>query len=112
MWKPRLNPNNPIAKGVLHVMDRLSRPMGYQLRKSVLGERAWDMWDRLYDFEISANDREWSQLLMYQEVYLRVKDLPGDIIEFGVGTGVSLMAFARMNEIYQQRLTPIARRHI
>jgi hypothetical protein len=104
--------NQRMTQFLVSGMDRLSRQLGYQVRKSRLDNRAWDDWDRLYDFELSANDREWQQLAMYLEVFLRVKDLPGDFIEFGVGTGVSLMSLTRLNDIYQKHLVPLARRRI
>ncbi len=50
----------------------------------------------LYQFEITASEREWKQMMFYSEIANLVEDVPGDIAEFGVSGGVSLMAFTRI----------------
>ena len=44
-----------------------------------------------------ASDREIDQLSMYVEVFLKIKDVPGEILEFGVGSGISFKFFTRLN---------------
>ncbi len=53
-------------------------------------------------FEIDGKDRDWHQLMMYSHVMELTRDVPGDIAEFGVATGTSLMAFVRMNDIFNK----------
>lgn len=43
--------------------------------------------------------REWQQLNMYMRVMEETADIPGDIAEFGVASGTSLRAFARINGV-------------
>lgn len=58
----------------------------------------------LETLEIEGRDRDWRQLMMYAHVLELVRDVPGDIAEFGVATGTSLMAFTRITEIYNTLL--------
>lgn len=63
--------------------------------------------------EVEGTDREWHQLMMYAHVIELTRDVPGDIIEFGVASGTSLMAFVRMNDIFNKmRPHAIARKHV
>ena len=50
-------------------------------------------------FEAQGNDREWQQLMMYCLVMEKTADIPGDIAEFGVGSGTSFKALVRLNNI-------------
>lgn len=58
----------------------------------------------LENLEIEGRDRDWRQLMMYAHVLEIVRDVPGDIAEFGVASGTSLMAFTRMNDVYNTLL--------
>ncbi len=53
----------------------------------------------LESFEAEGLDREWQQLMMYCRVMELTADIPGDIAEFGVGSGTSFKAFVRINNI-------------
>ena len=57
----------------------------------------------------SGSVREWQQILMYAEVVNQIRDIPGDIFEFGVASGTSFKCFVRMAEAvskYSHKLTP------
>jgi hypothetical protein len=56
--------------------------------------------------------REWQQLAMYSEVLFQTKDLPGDIVEFGVGSGISLLSFWQLNRAMEGELPELAQRKI
>lgn len=58
----------------------------------------------LYEFSITGSEREWKQLLFYNEMITKAKDIPGDLAEFGVSGGVSLMSFVRLLNIYDRGL--------
>jgi len=66
----------------------------------------------LYEFEITANVREWKQLLFYNEMVDKIRDVPGDIAEFGVSGGVSLMCFTRLVDTYENGLDHKEKRRI
>jgi hypothetical protein len=53
-------------------------------------------------FEEKGTDREWHQIMMYNEVFIKSSKIPGDILEFGVATGSSFKAFVRMNNIFNR----------
>jgi len=55
------------------------------------------------NLEHFSNDgtlREWQQLNMYMRVMEETADIPGDIAEFGVASGTSLRALARINGVH------------
>jgi hypothetical protein len=84
-------------------------------RKATAPQPATDFWDRfrhLSGFEMEGSEREWQQLCLYTEMMHRLADVPGDIAEFGVGSGVSLLAFVRVNDVLQKGLDDRARRRI
>lgn len=54
----------------------------------------------LENFETMGDDRQWAQLMMYSQILHMVKDVPGDIAEFGVASGVSFKALVRLNNVY------------
>lgn len=54
---------------------------------------------QLEAFEKDGTEREWQQVMMYAHVINETRDIPGDIVEFGVATGTSFKAFVRMNNI-------------
>jgi predicted O-methyltransferase YrrM len=85
------------------------------LRRATGPRLATDFWDRfrhLSGFEMEGSEREWQQLCLYTEMMHRLADVPGDIAEFGVGSGVSLLAFVRVNDVLQKGLDDRARRRI
>ncbi len=64
-------------------------------------------------FEADGTDKEWQQLMMYSTVIRETADVPGDIAEFGVASGTSLKAFARMNNILNKaRFHKQAKKHV
>ncbi len=84
-------------------------------RKVTAAPADHDFWDRfrhLSGFEMEGTEREWQQLCLYTEMLHRLADVPGDLAEFGVGSGVSLLAFVRINDVLQKGLDERARRHI
>ncbi len=69
--------------------------------------------DALEALERDGRDRDWHQLMMYAHVMELTRDIPGDIAEFGVASGTSLMAFVRMNNIFNKlRPHPVAKKHV
>jgi hypothetical protein len=58
--------------------------------------------ETLHNFADSGSHREWQQLSMYLEVFAKVKDIPGDVLEFGVGSGTSFKSFVRLVEAANQ----------
>ena len=82
---------------------------GYRKPEWLSGRETFDLatntltgtFRNLYEFEMTGSEREWKQLLFYSEMINKIKDKPGDIAEFGVSGGVSLMAFTRLLNIYE-----------
>lgn len=72
--------------------------LGKHRSKGVPGTRR----DALEVLERDGRDRDWHQLMMYAHVMELTRDVPGDIAEFGVASGTSLMAFVRMNGIFNK----------
>ena len=72
----------------------------------------WARFRHLSGFELEASEREWQQLCLYTEMLHLLVDVPGDIAEFGVGSGISLLAFVRINDVLQKGLDARARRRI
>ena len=66
----------------------------------------------LYEFEITGTEREWKQVLFYNEMIEKAHKVPGDVAEFGVAGGVSLMAFTRLLNIYDRGLDHKERKNI
>lgn len=66
----------------------------------------------LYEFEITGTDREWKQVLFYNEMIKKSYNVPGDIAEFGVSGGVSLLGFTRLLSIYDRGLDHKERKNI
>jgi hypothetical protein len=54
----------------------------------------------LNEFYLNGSDREWQQILMYCHIMEEIKEVPGDIAEFGVAGGTSFLSFVRINKIY------------
>jgi hypothetical protein len=64
----------------------------------------------LHNFADQGSNREWQQLSMYLEVFAQVKEVPGDVLEFGVGSGTSFKSFVRLVEAANQFRHQIAGR--
>jgi hypothetical protein len=50
----------------------------------------------LRKFQLEGTDREWRQLFFYGELLDRLDGIPGDVAEFGVAGGISLIAMVRI----------------
>jgi hypothetical protein len=72
--------------------------------RRALGRRpgAFEWARHLQAFQRQASRREWQQLLFYVETIERILDVPGDVAEFGVASGVSFLSFARCLEIHER----------
>ena len=68
--------------------------------------------ESLHNFADHGSHREWQQLAMYLEVFAHVKDKPGDVLEFGVGSGTSFKAFVRLVEASNQFTSRISHRNV
>jgi len=77
-----------------NILSRIAAKFGYIPKVDI------NIWDKrkgnLRRFQYSASDKEWKQLMMYVEMMHKLKDIPGDIAEFGVASGVSLISFIRI----------------
>jgi hypothetical protein len=89
------------------------------LARVTSGLRRWLRRDRvsthretLHNFADRGSEREWQQLSMYLEVFRQVKDLPGDVLEFGVGSGTSFKSFVRLVEAANQFRHRLAQRSV
>ena len=58
-------------------------------------------------FYFTCNNDRISKLLIQYELFLKIKDLPGEIIECGVFKGTSLIRFATFRELYKKRIKKI-----
>ena len=58
----------------------------------------------LEKFILESKERELRQLCMYSHIIEKIRNIPGDIAEFGVASGTSLMSLARLNNIYNDNL--------
>src|SRR5204863_1954328 len=67
---------------------------------------------RLQAFEHDATEREWQQLMFYNEMIAKIRDVPGDVAEFGVAGGVSFVAFARCLRVMERGLDKKERRRL
>lgn len=56
-------------------------------------------WDHVNGFHLTAPNREMVKILSYWELYQKIADTPGDIIECGVFKGSSLIRFATYREM-------------
>ncbi|MFK7840339.1 MAG: class I SAM-dependent methyltransferase [Bdellovibrionales bacterium] len=56
----------------------------------------------LRQFQYKSSNREWQQLMMYNEIMFKLHDIPGDVAEFGVAGGISFVSFVRINEILER----------
>jgi hypothetical protein len=66
----------------------------------------------LSQFEHEASEREWQQLMFYFEMIGKLRDLPGDVAEFGVAGGVSFLAFARCLRVMERGFDKKERRKL
>lgn len=85
---------------------------GYERR--VLGKKppAFGWAARLTHFEHVASEREWQQLMYYMEMISRVRDIPGDVVEFGVAGGASYLAFGRCLRVLERGFDHKERRRL
>jgi len=51
-------------------------------------------------FSTFATEREWQQITMYCHVMNEIRDIPGDIAEFGVASGTSFLPLVRLNDVF------------
>ena len=92
-------------------MASLRKILGFKKtrKKGVPGTRR----EALEILERDGRDRDWHQLMMYAHVMELTRDVPGDIAEFGVASGTSMMAFVRMNGIFNKmRPHPVAKKSV
>jgi hypothetical protein len=79
---------------MINFLDRVVRKFGFVRESSV------NIWDRrkgnLRAFQLNSSDKEWRQLMMYNELMYKLEKVPGDIAEFGVAAGISLISFFRI----------------
>ena len=64
----------------------------------------------LRHFQYQSSEREWQQLMMYNEVMGLIYDVPGDIVEFGVAGGISFVSFVRIQKIFEGNMKGLERR--
>ncbi len=50
----------------------------------------------LRQFQLKGSEREWQQLFFYHELLQRVDGVPGDVAEFGVAGGISIVSMVRI----------------
>ena len=63
-----------------------------------LSESAWDSENAFYWF---SHPTRISKLLAHFEIYKQIVDIPGDVIEFGVYKGASLIRLATFRKILE-----------
>jgi len=97
-------------RAIARVVRRLARATGFA--SALTDPQLTDTFRNLYAFETSATEREFKQLMYYFELMQLVRDAPGDIAEFGVSGGVSLVALARISEVYDRGLDHKERRRL
>lgn len=51
-------------------------------------------------FVLNGSEREWRQYAMYCCIFNEIRDIPGDILEFGVAGGTSITCFGKLNKIF------------
>jgi len=86
------------------MMSRALESLRYHLQRRLVKPpaHAFGWAARLQAFQTSATEREWQQLMFYMEMMSRIREVPGDIAEFGVATGVSFMSFARCTNVMER----------
>ncbi len=57
----------------------------------------------LYNYARVVRTQELTKQLVYYEIFKKIIEIPGDIIEIGVLEGQSLFSFAHFSEIYEHR---------
>lgn len=66
----------------------------------------------LRQFQLRGSDREWHQLFFYHELLSALDGVPGDVAEFGVAGGISLICMVRLLRLLQQNLGPAHQRMV
>ena len=80
----------------LRILNYFLRKLSFILVKQGLSTQH----KNLNQFFLNGSDREWQQILMYCHIMEQIKEVPGDIAEFGVAGGTSFLSFIRINKIY------------
>lgn len=64
----------------------------------------------LRQFQIKGSEREWHQLFFYHELLHRIEGVPGDVAEFGVAGGISILSMVRILRLLEPDTDPRHRR--
>lgn len=64
-------------------------------------ETAQTVYDSYNKLLFSADARVFNKMMKKSELYLKVKDLPGDILEFGVFKGAGMALFLNLKMMYE-----------
>ena len=78
-------------------LNRLLKPIGISVSK--VGYNPSTFRQHIELLAYSGSNREWQQLAMYSQVMSLTRDVPGDIVEFGVASGTSFSSLVRLNDI-------------
>jgi ectoine hydroxylase-related dioxygenase (phytanoyl-CoA dioxygenase family)/predicted O-methyltransferase YrrM len=92
------------------VPRRLLKQLRTRLAPAAPPPRYTDVFPHLRRLQLSGSEREWKLLLYLAELLDQLEDVPGDIAEFGVAGGVSLITMARVLRIREQGREGRARR--
>lgn len=86
----------------------------YQLKSKIMPPKnvLSSTFPRLRNLCLEGTDREWKQLLYYNEMLNLIHTVPGDIAEFGVAGGVSILTLHRLKMINERGLDSKERRKI
>lgn len=58
-------------------------------------------WDYENGFYLTAENKRFSKFIAHYELYKMIKDIPGEIVEFGVFKGASLIRWATFRELLE-----------
>lgn len=83
---------------MLKTINRLLKKLNLKLHKYSTGTKKLS----LHEFIEHSGEKEWRMITSYYHVLKNTKNIPGDIAEFGVSTGTSLLTFAKINKIYNE----------
>ena len=77
------------------------------VRKYILNKKSTftnSAFRNLRSFQIEGSEREWKQLLFYNEMLEKIENVPGNVAEFGVAGGISLISFIRILRVRERGL--------
>jgi hypothetical protein len=57
----------------------------------------------LYNFTRFVRTQEITKFLVFENIYRKILEIHGDVVEFGVHNGNTLFAFAHLSEIFEHR---------